>query len=96
MNTAKLEKYLQKAIFPDLERGRPGWDKPHTEAVVHHMKKLLLNFDGEKLDEYVLLIAAYAHDWGYSDLFGKGRSLSYSDVSEKKKAHMRLGAKKNR
>lgn len=35
------EQQLRKTILPDLEKGRQGWDLPHTEAVVFWMKELL-------------------------------------------------------
>jgi hypothetical protein len=46
------------------------------------------------LDERVLVIAAYAHDWGYADLFRDGQKLELQDVVDAKAAHMELGAKK--
>ena len=61
----KLEKYLQDKVFPKLEAGRPDWDKPHTQAVVDHLKNILQNSPKLNLDEHVLLIAAYTHDLGY-------------------------------
>ena len=85
-----IEKKLQEKIFPDLAKGRPDWDLEHTKAVVHHMKKLLDIHNG--LDKLVLVAAAYAHDWGYSDLFTGKSELSLDDVREYKEKHMERGA----
>ena len=88
------EKVLQKKIFPELESGRPNWDRPHTLAVVKHIKAIIKNSPSLNLDEDALVIAAYAHDWGYADLFEGGKPLSLDDVNSAKKAHMIIGAKK--
>ena len=42
------EDVLKAKIFPELEAGRPNWDKPHTEAVVEHVKAIV--DDSPKLD----------------------------------------------
>jgi hypothetical protein len=95
MKTEKeYEKYLKRIIFPELERGRPGWDKPHTEAVVHWIKNIINNSPELELDMDVLVIAAYAHDWGYADLFDKGAKVDLDDILDAKKEHMIIGAGK--
>ncbi|QQS39124.1 HD domain-containing protein [Candidatus Woesebacteria bacterium] len=86
------EKVLQDAIFPELEKGRPNWDKPHTETVVCYVKKIIEKSKELNLDEDVLIIAAYAHDWGYARLFEKGKRLSLEDINKAKKVHMIIGA----
>ncbi len=90
----KIEKFLINEIFPDLERGRANFDKPHTVAVVYWLKQILKRNSELNLDETVLLIAAYAHDWGYADLFAKGQKLKYDDVKNAKVTHMEVGAEK--
>jgi len=39
-SVTKIENYLQKIIFPELDKGRPNWDKPHTIAVILKLKKI--------------------------------------------------------
>lgn len=58
---------LREAILSDLEKSRKNFDRPHTEGVVNYVKKILDNSPDldEKLDRTVIVIAAYAHDWGY-------------------------------
>jgi hypothetical protein len=92
--TPEVEDFIQKQIFPDLVKGRPGWDKPHTEKVVYYLKEIVLHSPELALDEDVLLIAAYAHDWGYSGLFHKGKPASLQAVRMHKSLHMELGAQK--
>lgn len=95
MDLTSLNKYLKVQIVPELENARPGWDKPHTLAVVHYINKILDNCnDKYGLDRYVLIIAAYAHDWGYADLFEDNKKLEIEDVYNKKTAHMEIGAEK--
>ena len=81
-----IEKLLSETIYPQLEKGRPNWDKPHTISVVEKMKEILEHSPTLKVDKVVLLIAAYAHDWGYSGLFEDGKKLNLDDV---------MGAKEN-
>ncbi len=89
-----IERYLQKKIFPELERGRPGFDKPHTQAVVKKLKEILAHTPHFKVDAVVLTIAAYAHEWGYADLFTDGRTVELQEVEDAKATHMRLGSNK--
>lgn len=91
-----VEDYLQKKIFPELERGRPGFDKPHTQAVVKKLKEILANTPKLKVDAVVLTIAAYAHDWGYADLFTDGEPAEIQEVEDAKAAHMEVGSNKLR
>jgi hypothetical protein len=87
-----IEKFLVDNIFPDLEKGRPGWDLPHTKAVVYYMKQIL-HFHPE-LDPIIMIAAAYAHDWGYVGGFDTTRKASFQEVINKKKMHMEVGARK--
>jgi hypothetical protein len=91
---SEVKKFLEDSIFPELERGRPGWDKPHTQAVVHHAHRILAYAPDVDVDREVIIIAAYAHDWGYADLFSPGKYASYKEVKERKKLHMEIGARK--
>lgn len=88
----KLESILKENILSDLERGRPNWDAPHTLAVVKHIKNIIKNNSEFDLDEAVLIIAAYAHDWGYVGMFDE--TIEMKDIGNAKKAHMELGARK--
>jgi len=85
---------LREKILPDLEKSRNGFDKIHTLEVIDWLKKIIEHNPNLKLDEDVLLIAAYAHDWGYSDLFREGEEMQFVKVEGAKKLHMELGAKK--
>lgn len=89
-----LELFLAERIFPELERGRPDWDKPHTQAVVHYLKEILRNTPDISVDAAALLIAAYAHDWGYSGLFNAGKPRNLDDILRMKALHMELGVQK--
>lgn len=54
------ERILQGEIYPDLEKGRVGWDLEHSQAVVHWARKI-----GEKesgVDERVVVAAVYGRD----------------------------------
>ena len=91
MNT-NYEEFLKENIFPDLENGRPNWDVPHTETVVWYLKNILDNNPNLYLDSDVLIIAAYAHDWGYSGLFNNGKKLDFNNIYNAKSTHMEIGA----
>ena len=90
----KLEEYLKEKILPDLEKSRGGFDKIHTLEVVDWLKKIIKHSPDLKLDKDVLLIIAYAHDWGYSDIFSDGEVMQFEKVENAKKLHMELGAQK--
>lgn len=94
-NTLPYEQVLQTSILPDLEKGRPNWDKPHTEIVVEYVKSILaIEAQNYNLDADVLVVAAYAHDWGYAELFEDNKPVQLDEVYSAKKRHMELGAKK--
>jgi len=94
MNYEELENFLQRKIFPELEKGRASIDKAHTKSVAIKIKEIVKNTPALKIDYPVLIIAAYAHDWGYSELFENGKALKLSDVANTKEKHMVAGAKK--
>lgn len=83
---------LQETILPDLEKGRKDWDAPHTQAVVDYMQQIIDHNPQLNLDQDVLLIAAYAHDWGYSKVGITGQAIGWRGVGAVKKAHMEIGA----
>ncbi|MFH1956643.1 MAG: HD domain-containing protein [Patescibacteria group bacterium] len=89
-----LEKYLKEKILPDLEKSRGGFDKIHTLEVVAWLKQIINHNPELKLNKAVLLIAAYAHDWGYADIFRDGQVMNFEMIENAKKLHMELGAKK--
>ena len=89
-----LEEYLKEMILPDLEKSRGGFDKIHTLEVVTWLKQIINHNPELKLDETVLIIAAYAHDWGYADIFRDGQVMNFEIIENAKKLHMELGAKK--
>lgn len=88
------EDLLNNTILPELEAGRPNWDKPHTQTVVGHIKAIIGNSPKLDLDKDVLIIAAYAHDWGYVGLFKRAETVDLNKVMNAKEAHMRIGAGK--
>jgi hypothetical protein len=90
----KIEKKLEAEIFSDLKRGRPDWDLPHTKAVVFYIKEIIKYSPSIKIDQTVLIIAAYAHDWGYAHYFNTNKPLTYDQINEAKRHHMDTGSKK--
>jgi hypothetical protein len=90
----QLETYLQDKIFPELEKGRPDFDRPHTESVVFYLKEILKNTPNLSVDFIVLLISAYAHDWGYAGLFKNGKVLRLQDIMNMKELHAEKGVEK--
>ncbi len=89
----ELEKYLQDKVFPDLEKGRPNWDRTHTERVVKFTKEIIKDCADQNVDFFVLLIAAYCHDWGYAGLFDSDYA-TYQEIKNQKDLHMEIGAVK--
>lgn len=94
IDTNKIEEYLKERILPDLEKSRGGFDKIHTLEAVDWLKKIIAANPEFNLDKAVLLIAAYAHDWGYSDIFKAGQVMDFEIVEKAKPLHMELGAEK--
>jgi hypothetical protein len=88
----KVEQTLQEVILPDLEKGRKGFDLPHTQAVVSWMKELIQTIPLPKVDSQVMITAAYAHDWGYIGLFDGFDSNDPQIIKERKPLHMQRGA----
>lgn len=96
MDLNKLEEYLKKKILPDLVDSRGGFDKIHTLEVVDWIKQIINHSPKLKLDQVVLITAAYAHDWGYSGIFKKGQVMNNEIIDNAKPLHMVLGAEKTR
>lgn len=88
-----IEKYTKQIIFSDLKKGDPDWDIPHTTAVVHYTKEIIKHSNLD-LDPTVLVISAYAHDWGYVPFYKPGKSLSFDEYKEAKKSHADISAQK--
>lgn len=89
-----VERILRQIILKDLaNKGRPSWDKPHTEAVVFWIKELLRNLDQPNLNSQVLITAAYAHDWGYAGLFQQKSPITIDQARTKKAVHQARGAR---
>lgn len=95
-NYTEIENFLKETILPELEKGRPDWDKPHAETTVQHMKKIIESSPKLGLDYIVLVISAYAHDWGYSEIFNDGRPFNLETLADAKPLHMEISAKKLR
>lgn len=91
----QVEEVLQQVIFPELLKGRPDFDLPHTKSVVHWMKWLISEMPSSEQkgqNATVLITAAYAHDWGYIGLF-EGVDVANLDLVHKMKPlHMERGA----
>jgi len=90
----KFEEYVKDRILPDLEKSRGGFDKIHTLEVVAWIKRIIDHSPHLKLDGTVLIIAAYAHDWGYAGLFADGQTMHIDSIENAKTLHMELGAEK--
>ena len=85
-----IERILRQIILKDLaNKGRPKWDNPHTEAVVHWMKHLLTELNNPDLNSKVLITAAYAHDWGYAGLFSQKKPITIDQARSRKDLHMK-------
>lgn len=85
-------KHIKGTILPQLEKGRPNFDLPHTLAVVAKLKAIIQNCPNRDIDEDVLTIVAYLHDWGYTELYKNGKPI----VDNPKIAHMEVGARKSK
>lgn len=83
-----IEEKIKHAVLKYLERGRPGWDVPHTLACVHWMKKLLKY---EKGKEKILVPVMYFHDIGYIELMEE-TPLNLKKNMDMKEEHMKRGA----
>jgi hypothetical protein len=90
---SKLEEYLQDKISPDLEKGRLI-DKKHTLKVVEYVKNILDQSPTLKADREVLLISAFAHDWGYTNQLDPNIPVRLEHLGALKEIHMRIGEEK--
>lgn len=88
----QVEKFVSNKILPEIrQKGRKNFDYRHTKAVVCWIKKIISEVNNN-LDDLVLITAAYAHDWGYVDLF-KGIETNLETITNSKKRHMLKGGK---
>lgn len=62
---SEYEQFLIDTILPELEQGREGWDLPHTQSVVSHVKKIAHKEDLADVETHSLVIVGYLHDYGY-------------------------------
>ncbi|MEK7062490.1 MAG: HDIG domain-containing metalloprotein, partial [Patescibacteria group bacterium] len=85
----ELRNLVENYALEILSHGRPGWDVPHTLAVVKWANKLARV---QGLDVRVLTTAAYLHDIGYYGQFGGLESADLGKVMDKKEKHMIIGA----
>lgn len=85
----ELRVLVENYALEILSRGRPGWDVPHTLAVVNWANKLarIAGFDVK-----VLITASYLHDIGYYGQFEGLESAALDKVMDKKEKHMAVGA----
>ena len=86
----ELYSLARKYAMDFLEKGRQGWDVPHTRAVFYYAKLIAENTGQDTL---VIPTAAWLHDIGYYGRFEDGSFSSYSAVQDRKKMHMEVGAK---
>ncbi len=85
----ELRNLVENYALEILSHGRPGWDVPHTLAVVRWANELARV---QRLDVKVLTMAAYLHDIGYYGQFGGLASANLGQVMDKKEKHMVVGA----
>ena len=89
----KTEKIIARRILPEVKKkGRKNFDYLHIKTVVYWIKKIIKQLNNKNLDQLVLTTAAYAHDWGYIDLFNNVETNLKTNM-ERKKLHMIRGAK---
>ena len=67
MNIPAYENFLIKTVLPELDKGRLGWDRPHTEKVVSYVKHIIDNNKQSqtKTTKEMFVTVAYLHDYGY-------------------------------
>ena len=92
----QIEECLKEKILPELEKSRGGFDKIHTLETVDWIKKIIEHNPDLKLDKDVLIISAYAHDWGYAGLFKDDEIMNTDKIDNAKKLHMEIGAEKTK
>ena len=88
-----MKKFFMDNILKDLENGRPN-DKEHTLLVVDYVKKIIKNSPNLELDQDVLEIASFAHDWGYAGLVDPDIAVRLEHLGALKETHMKIGAEK--
>ncbi len=71
-----------------LEKGRPGFDIPHTIAVIYHAGRLA---NVHQVDPLVLVMAAVLHDIGYYGEFELSEAVGLEGIMDKKAKHMVAG-----
>jgi hypothetical protein len=89
-----VESFVQAKILPDLEKSRGGFDAIHTLEAVDWLNKIFEHTPSLNLDKDMLIIATYAHDWGYAGIFADGEVMTAEKIGSAKSAHMEIGAQK--
>ena len=84
----ETEEKLKKEAIKHLEKGKAGWDVPHTLSSVHYMKKLI-EYEGG--NEKILVTTMYLHDIGYPEMKG---DYGFDKVMDTKKQHAIIGEQK--
>ena len=85
----ETEEKLKAEAIKHLEKGKAGWDLPHTLACVYWMRKLIEKEGG---NERILVTAMYLHDIGYPEM---GVDRGYEDMLRGKKVHEKIGARES-
>lgn len=93
-NEIVLQALYQRAFsfaHPYLVKGRAGWDLPHSHAAAQYGLDIARH---AYVDPLVMMITGLTHDIGYFGQFDTvaGGSSTYDAVTDKKKAHMTIGA----
>lgn len=96
MKLEQLKLYLENQIGESLEDGRPNWDLPHTKAVVFHVEEIIKHTPSLNLNPYIMVIAAWCHDWGYAELYKDGKDKNYDEMMKIKPLHMSIGGEKTK
>ena len=82
----ETEEKIKSEAIKHLEKGKAGWDVPHTLSSVYYMRKLIENEGG---DEKILVTAMYLHDIGYPEMDG---GYGFDKVMGTKAQHAIIGA----
>lgn len=85
----EIENKIKKEVLSYLERGRPGWDVPHTLACVYWIKEIIKHENG---NAKILVPATYFHDIGYIKLMDDKENLNLQKNMNMKEEHMKRGA----
>lgn len=88
----KIEKYLINYCSVRLNKGRIGYDLPHTLTVVFYLKKIIQSLNNTPIDQDVIIITGYLHDIGYSRLSLNLKKQTHKNINKFKNDHMTAGS----